>query len=158
MSTDTLRDDLVGGKAAMRRIFEPILERSGAIPNSENPNWTVRDTLAHLTAAEGGMRRMIEIMVAKGGYQFKPYDRDKFNAERIAEQSEQGARDLLAAWEASRDETIALFDRLTPEQLAYQGSEPFWGEVNTRQIFEVAVIHTKMHLKEVKASLASAES
>lgn len=152
---DTLRADLEAGKAAMSRIFEPILDRSGTLPNSENPAWTVRDTLAHLTASEGGMRRMIEIMVAKGGYHFRPYDRDQHNADRLAEQAERSAAELLAAWQASRDETIALYDRLTPEQLAFVGSEHHWGEITTRRIFEIAVLHTKMHLKEVKASLSA---
>ncbi|MCZ7571823.1 MAG: DinB family protein [Ardenticatenaceae bacterium] len=137
-------------KSTVRQAFEPFLDRAGDLHLAENPDWSVRDVLAHLTAAETGMRRMIEIMVAKGGYHFKPYNRDQLNTQRIAEMEAHSAADLLAAWEAGRDQTIALADRLTAEQLAYSGSDHYWGEITTQTIFETAIRHTNTHAGEVR--------
>lgn len=137
-------------KPVVRQAFEPLLDRAATLHTAENPAWTVRDILAHLAAAEAGMRRMVQIMVAKGGYHFKPYNRDQFNAERIAELGDRTAADLLAEWEDGRDQTIALAAGLTSEQLAYQGSDHYWGRITTQTIFEIAIRHTKMHVDEVR--------
>lgn len=142
---------LAENKPVVRQSFEPLLDRAGELRTAENPNWSVRDVLAHLTAAEAGMRRMVEIMVAKRGYHFKPYNRDQFNADRIAELSGRSAAELLAEWEAGRDQTIALADRLTAEQLRYRGSDHYWGEITTQTIFETAIHHTNMHADEVRS-------
>ena len=125
-------------------------------PLPDNPDWTVRGIFAHLEASEKAMQTMAEIMVAKEGYDFKPYDRDEMNQERIDKRVDTPLGDIVDSWVSTRDEMIAFAAGLSEEELAYEGTEPYWGDMTTRTVFEVAVEHTRQHLDSVRAALEAA--
>lgn len=151
-------DDIVAQLRTSRTEFESAVDAvldagAEARPLPDNPGWTVHGIFAHLEASEKAMLTMAEIMVAKEGYDFKPYDRDELNQQRIDKRTDRLLGDIADRWLSIRDEMIDYAAGLSAEQLAYEGSEPYWGDITTRTVFEVAVAHTREHLESVRAAL-----
>lgn len=154
--------DLINRLEANREAFletaRSITAETANRPVPGNQKWRVRDVLAHLAASEVGMLTMIQIMVAKGGYHFRPYNRDELNEQRVAERVDRPLEEIVAEWQQARDKMIETLRTLTDEQLAYQGSDggSNWGEFTTRDIFETAIRHTELHLNDLRRALAEA--
>ncbi|GAP61846.1 MAG: DinB family protein [Ardenticatenia bacterium] len=151
--------DLVRRLEANRNAFTSFLktinEERANRPLPHNPNWRIRDVLAHLAASEAGMLKMVQIMVAKKGYQFRPYNRDELNAQRVAERADKPLDEILAEWNTARQQMIETVKQLTDEELAYQGSDggSNWGDFTTRDIIETAIRHTEDHMKDLVMTL-----
>nr|WP_290670395.1 DinB family protein [Ardenticatena sp.] len=146
---------LEANRKAFISFLQTLNEERANRPLPHNPSWRVRDVLAHLAASEAGMLKMVQIMVAKKGYQFRPYNRDELNAQRVAERASKPLDAILAEWEQARNEMIETVKRLTDEELAYQGSDggSNWGEFTTRDIIETAIRHTEDHIKDLVMTL-----
>lgn len=141
-------------KAEFESVLDAVLE-AGAEHRSlpDNPEWTAHGIFAHLEASEQAMLTMAQIMVAKQGYQFKPYNRDEMNQKRVDARTDTPLREIADAWLATRDEMIEFAAGLDAEALAYEGTEPYWGDMTTRAVFERALHHTREHLNQVRAAL-----
>ncbi len=149
---------LEANRNAFLETVQPITDEIANRLVPGNQKWRVRDVLAHLAASEEGMLTMVQIMVAKGGYQFRPYNRDELNEQRVAERAERPLGEIVAEWQRARDKMIETLRSLTDEQLAYRGSDggSNWGEFTTRDIFEIAIRHTDIHLADLRRALAEA--
>ncbi len=147
---------LEANRDALLALVGGLSDAQADRPVPGNPKWRVRDVVAHLAASEEGMLTMVQIMVAKGGYDFRPYDRDALNEERVAERAGRPTEELLAEWRRAREAMIETLRGLTEEQLAYRGSDggSNWGEFTTRDIFETAIRHTELHLADLRRALA----
>lgn len=151
---DNIVSELRASKSEFKAVVDEVLDagvEDERLP--DNPDWTVRGIIAHLETSEKAMQTMAQIMVAKEGYDFKPYDRDEINQERIDHRAETPLRDIVDSWLATRDELIAFAAGLNDEELGYEGTEPYWGDMTTRTVFEVAVEHTREHMDNVRAAL-----
>lgn len=156
-TVDNMVVQLRASKSEFRDVVNAVLDagvEDKALP--DNPDWTVRGIIAHLETSEKAMQTMAQIMVAKEGYDFKPYDRDEINQERIDRRADTPLDEIVDSWLATRDEMIAFAAGLSDEELAYDGTEPYWGDMTTRTVFEVAVEHTREHLDNVRAALEAA--
>lgn len=151
---NSIARDLQENKAEFETTLTTVLDTgAGDRPLPANPSWRVRDVVAHLAAAEQGMYTVAQIVVAKGGYEFKPYDRDAMNQERVDERADTPLQEIVNEWLSTRNEMIAFAARLGEEELAYEATEPYWGRITTRFIFRRAVKHTDEHLAQVRAAL-----
>lgn len=148
---------LRASKSKFQTVIDEVLGAGvGDQPLPDNPDWTVRGIVVHLEASEKAMLTMAQIMVTKEGYDFKPYDRNELNQERIDKRAGISLREIADRWMSTRDEMIAYAVGLSDEELAYEGTEPYWGDITTRTVFEVAVEHTRQHLDSVRAVLEAA--
>ncbi len=116
--------------------------------------WTIRAALTHLLNAEEDHCR-IGAVIARGEIERLPptIDIDAHNAERLAARGHLTRDALLAALAAQRERTIALFNRLTEEQLAQSGPHPALGEMTAGNVFRVIAMHEQMHTREIAALL-----
>lgn len=154
---NAIAQDLQDNRAEFESTLDAVLDAGAdTLSLPENPGWRVRDVVAHLAAAERGMLTMAQIMVAKQGYQFKPYDRDAMNQERVDERADSSLEEIVDEWLSTRNEMIEFAAGVTDEQLAYEGTEHYWGDITTEAIFERAIWHTNLHLGDVRAALDSA--
>ncbi len=128
-----------------------LTEQEARQPLAEN-DWTIREVLSHLASSEGGMRVVSEIMVAKKGYNFKPLDRNQWNASEIEKRKERPLAEIIAEWEENRQKFINFFSGLNDEQLAYEGTHHFWGDITTRFVVEQLLRHQAEHQAQIAAA------
>jgi uncharacterized protein (TIGR03083 family) len=116
--------------------------------------WTIRAALTHLLNAEEDHCR-ISAVIASGKIERLPssIDIDTHNAERLATRGRLSRADLLAALAAQRERTIALFNRLTEDQLVRSGPHPTLGEMTAENVLRVIAVHEQMHTRDIAALL-----
>jgi len=134
-----------------RKVIAGLTEEEATRPLPDN-DWTIRDVLAHLASSEGGIRIVGEIMVAKKGYNFKPLDRDTWNASEIEKRKDQSLAEIIAEWEENRQKAIAFFSGLNEEQLTYKGTHHFWGDITTQFVAEQLLRHQAEHQAQIAAA------
>lgn len=134
-------------RQALAGLTEQEAERT--VPGND---WTIRSVLAHLASSERGQRVVSEIMVAKKGYNFKPLDRNEWNASEIEKRKDASLADLIAEWEANRQAFIDFFAGLDEEQLGYEGTHHFWGDITTRYVAEQLMRHQAEHQADIVAA------
>lgn len=116
--------------------------------------WTIRETLTHLVNAEEDHCRVAAV-IAKGELDRLPkaIDLDAHNAERLLARGHLGRAELFAALAAQRERTLALFGRLSAEQLERSGPHPVLGEMTVGNIFRIIAVHDQLHTREIQAIL-----
>ncbi len=133
-----------------RQTIAGLTEQEAQRPLAEN-DWTIREALSHLASSEGGMLVVSKIMVAKKGYNFKPLNRNEWNASEIEKRKEWPLADIIAEWEKNRQEFISFFTGLSDEQLAYKGTH-HWGDITTRFVAEQLLRHQAEHQAHIAAA------
>ena len=91
-----------------------------ALASTTNPAWCERDILAHLAAAERGMIRTIERFLS-GDELPANFDLDYWNQRQVQKRAQRSVADLLDELKASRQQLLALLDRLSEEEMAVKG-------------------------------------
>jgi uncharacterized protein (TIGR03083 family) len=119
--------------------------------------WTIRTVLTHLLNTEED-HCQISATIASGEIERLPptIDIDAYNAERLAARGHLTRDALFAELAVQRERTIALFNRLTEDQLARSGPHPALGEMTAGNIFRVIAMHEQMHTRDIAALLDSA--
>ncbi len=116
--------------------------------------WSVRDILTHLLNAEEDHCAVAEA-IALGQLDRLPteFHLDAHNASRLAARGHLSRDALLAALNAQRAHTVALFERLTEDQREAVGPHPVLGEIAAGDIFRVLALHDGLHLRDIQAIL-----
>jgi uncharacterized damage-inducible protein DinB len=116
--------------------------------------WTIRSALTHLLNAEEDHCR-ISAVIASGEIERLPptVDIDTYNAERLAARGRLSRAELFAALAAQRERTVALFNRLTEDQLTQSGPHPAFGEMTAANVFRIIAVHEQRHMRDIAALL-----
>lgn len=116
--------------------------------------WTVRDILAHLTAAEPG-NITIARRILNGEEGFVPeFDLNRWNARQVAKRQERTVPELLNDVAEARQETLHLLDSLTEEDLSKQGRRTT-GEITTVEgVFYQIARHERAHTEDMRRAVA----
>jgi uncharacterized protein (TIGR03083 family) len=126
----------------------------GAPVYTEGTPWTAHDVLAHLVSAERGLTRMIEDVINGGPGVPADFDYNAFNAVEVAGLADRSPADLLADFRAARGDLIALVERLDDDRLDRHGRHPALGDVTLEAYIKAVYQHAKIHVRDVKRSLA----
>jgi len=140
-------DELVG---AIQQIDQSLLERSFA-PGE----WTIKDTLAHLTAWEIYMRKWLEETLqgetpSRPAYSFSQAELDKMNVEIYGENKDKPLGEVISAFENSYQlslkavEVISEDDLLDPDRFAWRQGNPLWHMVAANTFW-----HYQEHLENL---------
>ena len=116
--------------------------------------WSMRDILTHVLNAEEDHCAVAEA-IALGQLDRLPteFHLDAHNAARLAARGRLSRDALLAALDAQRARTVALFESLTDEQRDLIGPHPVAGEIAVGDIFRVLALHDGLHLRDIQAIL-----
>ncbi len=139
---------------ARQLLLEAVaaLDEETALTATANPEWRVRDILAHLAAAERGLLRNVERFLA-GGELPADFDLDRWNRRQVARRQDATVADLLAELAASREETWALLDRLDETALEVSGLHPAGMPTTVAGLFVTIAHHELDHGNEIRAAL-----
>ena len=132
--------------AAVSGQSDAILSRR---PDAKN--WAAKEVICHLRDTEEGfMTRFQQIMVM---------DEPKFvlgNPDRWAEERQYLRNDATAALEAfrkRRQESLAFFAKLTPEQWKRGGIHPARGRMTVDDVVALMAYHDDNHLDQLRRAL-----
>ena len=125
-----------------------------ALNSTENPLWNVHDLLAHLAISERGLQSTVKRFLA-GEPLSDGFSLDYWNQRQVGKLQERSVAELLASLHASRQESLALLDSLTDEQLAVRGMHPAGFETSVAGVFRVMARHERGHGQEIAAALGA---
>ena len=145
-------------RAEMKRAWELLLEaavqidETTAIASTENPAWRVRDILAHVSGAEGGLSATVQRFLA-GTDLPDGFSLDYWNQRQVEKRAEKAVPDLLADMAASRAQAWVLLDSLSEEQLDVVGVHPAGFGTTVAGLFYTIANHELDHGNEIRRAL-----
>lgn len=148
---ETLRNELAEAREFLLSVAEQ-LEPEQALNATENPLWNVHDLLAHLAGAERGLQATVKRFLA-GAALPDGFSLDYWNQRMVEKQRERSVVELLQSLAASRQDTWALLDSLTEDQMRVRGLHPAGFETSVDGIFRVMAMHERAHGQEIAAAL-----
>lgn len=128
------------------------LDDDMAVASTENPEWRVRDILAHLAASEPGLLHNINRFLAEEELP-SGFDLDRWNRRQVAKQSATTVEDLLLALQTSRKQALAMLDSLSEDDLAVTGTHPAGFDTTVAGIFLTIANHELDHGNEIRTAL-----
>jgi uncharacterized damage-inducible protein DinB len=124
--------------------------------------WSIKDLLAHVAMAEAVNVSFAKMMISKDepiqlkefASQYPNYpgefEIDKFNAWMTERWRAKSLDEILAALNASRADTLAWLDTLTPAQLERIGEHAVWGKQSVKGMMRILVIHDRLHRGDIE--------
>lgn len=149
---EKLKTRLADAHIELMTYAQALTPAEAAAP-SPNPGWRVQDTLAHLASAELGHGSVIESLLA-GKSPVGPggFDLDAFNAVEVSARRGLALSAVLTELDANHAATLALLERIKPEQWDITGYHPGGFDTTVEGTFRIIAIHKRRHLKELVAS------
>lgn len=146
-----IRQKMILARQLLIEAAERIDEQS-AIASTENPSWTVRDILAHVTGSEQGLLRNVERFLA-GGELPAGFSLDVWNQRQVEKRRPMDISAMLANLEASRKEAWTLLDRLSEADMDVPGIHPAGFATTVAGLFLTIANHELDHGNEIRAAL-----
>ncbi len=160
-------DDVAGIKSKLNSERAKLLEAfKGLSPDVMtrplDGGWSIKEILGHIAMAEGVNTKFAMLMTSKeapaqldelaGEYPdyTMPFELDKFNAWMTERWRKKSLIEIIDALHATRAETLAWLDTLTPAQLEKNGEHAMWGNQSVRGMFKILVIHDKFHRADIQ--------
>jgi uncharacterized protein (TIGR03083 family) len=128
------------------------LDEETALTATANPEWRVRDVLAHLAASERGLLRNVERFLA-GGELPADFSLDVWNRRQVAKRRDATVAELLAELAAGREEAWAVLDRLNEADLDVPGIHPAGMRTTVAGLFYTIANHELDHGNEIRVAL-----
>jgi hypothetical protein len=147
-----LRGQLASGREALLTAVNTLSETDLARSVGHESHWTAKDLIGHIAYAEGSMLPLIER--AQAGDSAPPradFDIDRWNDSRVRRARDQSVADLLGRLTASRQEALALLDRLSEGDLDRPATHPTVGVTTVAGIFRIIAAHERDHARELRA-------
>ncbi|MBI4320185.1 MAG: DinB family protein [Chloroflexi bacterium] len=138
---------------------ESLVELAGELSEADlarptrNEGWTVKDTLAHAVASEAGLRLTAE-RILRGETTAAPGPSlAERNAAAIQKRKDKSLLELLKEAAAARQQTLALLEGLTPDQLDVAGHMASGREATVDWIIVHIGEHEAQHAEDIRLAL-----
>ena len=134
------------------------------IPTGED-GWTVRQMVAHLTAAEISMNALIAraLEASQAGRPFatlvpsgsngEPFDLDFWNRRQVEKRATQPPSALRLELTEARTLTLRALKAQSPTALATVAWHPALGETTVESIYKIMALHMRDHTRAIKKAL-----
>lgn len=111
--------------------------------------WSVRQTLAHVGAAQWSHLRVARRFAAGRPVDLPGFDLDAWNAAAVEERDGWSMGEVLADLEAAQEASLAFLDGLDDEQVGRTGLHPALGEMSVGQVLRVIGLHDGLHRRDI---------
>ncbi|NOX63519.1 MAG: DinB family protein [Chloroflexi bacterium] len=141
-------------ETARRLLLEVIeqLDDDAAMIATENPKWSLRDVLAHLSSAERGLLATIQRFLS--GAELPPdFDLNYWNERQVNKRKDRTVAELAADLRASREQAWRLLESLSERDLAVMGQHPAGFRTTVAGIFYTIANHELDHGNEMRKIL-----
>ena len=119
----------------------------------EDPDWKVKDVLAHLVTIEKSMQWVFENMLAGGPGSPEDFDVDRFNRSQPKKLQNLSVETLIDRFSSVRDETIELVASMTDADLDREGRHAYHGHGTLERFLRWAYEHAAAHEADVQKAL-----
>ena len=155
--TDTpqfLQERLLSEAEKTLAFFDQLPEESWQqIIYTEGAAWTVRQVLAHFVAAEDGIRRLIENILAGGEGSPQDFQLDTYNERKVAALGEVTPAELRLQFKANRQRSAGLVAGLSQADLEKTGRHPWLGTASLAEMIKLLYRHNQIHLRDIRKAL-----
>ena len=117
---------------------------------TEGAEWTVRSILAHFVTAEQGFLKLFASIRAGGPGASEDFDIDRYNASQQQKTKELTPGELLAQYQATRAEMVAVVAAFAEADLERQGRHPFLGPTILAEMVKMVYRHNQIHLRDLR--------
>jgi hypothetical protein len=121
---------------------------------SNGDAWTAHQILAHFISVERAFQWLVADIVAGGSGAPEGFDIDQFNQREVRTLEKDTRASLLARFTEERQGTIEQVSRYQPDDLLKIGLHPWFGDIRVSEILKWLYLHNKLHLRDVRRSLA----
>jgi hypothetical protein len=134
--------------AALRGVTDAELDSKPA-PGK----WSAREIVHHLADSEMTSAIRLRLLLAEDGAAIRPYDQEEF-ARKL--HYDRPIAHSLIAFQAARNSTAELLDRLTDAEWAREGVHPEHARYGVERWLEVYADHAHNHADQIIRARASA--
>jgi uncharacterized damage-inducible protein DinB len=111
--------------------------------------WSVRQTLAHVGAAQWSHLQVARRFAAGRPVDLPGFDLDAWNAAAVEERAAWSKAEVLADLDAAQQASLDFLNQLDDEQLGRTGVHPALGEVTVGQVLRVIGVHDGLHRRDI---------
>ena len=119
----------------------------------DDPDWTVKQVLAHFITIEGTMQWLFNDILTGGPGSPEGFDVDRFNRTQPAKLDGLTLDELIARFTAVRQETIAIVKNMSDKDLDREGRHAFHGQGKLGRFIRWAYEHVRLHEEDVRKVL-----
>jgi hypothetical protein len=124
-------------------------------------DWSAKDILAHLAAAEDLNVKFAKLMVSQERpdqlREFAadcpdfagPFSLDAFNAYLTAKLKGKSLEEVLIGLDETRARTLAWVETLTPDHLECGGQHAVWGDQTVGDMLRILALHDRLHTNDI---------
>ena len=120
---------------------------------TEGAAWKATQVLAHFTATEISLYRLLKNILEGGRGAPEDFDINSYNERKVAQLTSHDVEDLISQFLQQRTETSALVSQLTQQDLERQGRHPFLGQAPLAEIIKIIYRHNQIHQREIRKAL-----
>jgi len=154
---ESMASKLSETRAVLSRALDRLTEDQ-AVKIMINPDWSVRDEVAHLVSSERGMTGMAKRFATNENPQLpKDYNNDVYNARQIAKRKAMSFADVRAELDTTRKDLLAFLETVTQQQLDYRGEHPIAGQISLKELLVVIYSHETTHCKEILEKISESK-
>jgi len=128
-------------------------EQWGQSVYTDGAEWLVCDILAHFVAAEDGIRRLIEDILAGGGGSPPDFNLDAYNQRKVSALRGVSEQELLRRFAELRRKSAELVASLTQDDLARTGRHPWLGVAPLEEIIKLLYRHNQIHQRDIRRAI-----
>lgn len=152
--TDYLATRLREKGAATAEFFRALPPAAWqATVYTEGAAWDARQVLCHFVSSERAFLRLFEDILAGGEGSPEDFDINRFNESQVGKMADLSADELIAQFEATRAEMIALVERLDDADLEREGRHPFFGVDRLEKFVKLIYRHNMLHERDIRRAL-----
>jgi hypothetical protein len=137
--------------AFFRELTQEQLNR---VVYTDGAHWTPRQVLAHFSASETSMGKLIDNILGGGAGTPEDFDLNRYNERKASELEAESLEGLIERFMAARQATIEKVNRLNDDDLQKKGRHPFLGVAPVEDIVQLMYRHNQIHQREIRKALA----
>lgn len=146
-------NELENGLETTIALYESLSFEQLKVQVYNDPNWTVKQVLAHFITIEKTMHWLFKDILSGGPGSPEGFDVDRFNRTQPVKLDGLTINELVAKYESVRQETIAIVSNMTEEDLNREGRHAFHGQGKLGRFIRWAYEHVQLHEDDVRKAL-----
>ena len=119
----------------------------------DGAQWTVRQVLAHFIAIEGSMQWLFKNILSGGPGAPPDFDFERFNRSQTPKFDGLTLDELIARFNAVRQETVRIVREMKEEDLDREGLHAFHGQGKLDRFIRWAYEHVRLHEEDIRKVL-----
>jgi Mycothiol maleylpyruvate isomerase N-terminal domain. len=152
---DALAARLEKGRQKTFEIFDALTPGQWQQVLYKDPNWQVRQLLAHFVSSEEQLLALAQDVAAGGPGAPQDYDYDSFNAHEQSRLDGLSVMELRSMLDQARQRTIAWVRTLDAAGLDKIGHHPVLGQVTVETLVLSIYGHQLIHMRDLSRLLGS---